>query len=451
MHKREEYGVTYKIAVIGSGPAGFYTTEAVLKLFDDAEIDIIECLPTPFGLVRYGVAPDHQSIKNVARAFDRTAGDDAVRFFGNVQVGREVTMDELLALYDAVVLATGAALDRHLGIPGDRLPGVIGSAAFVGWYNCHPDHVDLDPDLDVKSVAVIGVGNVALDVARLLARSEQELRGTDTHGRAMRALSSSPVRDIHIIGRRGPLEATFTPQELKEFGEMERAVPLVDAAQLPPDADTVPEKEHTAKKKNLAILQGYAANRGDEKPVRVHFLFHARPMEILGNDLVEGIRLERTVVENGRLMGTGETFTLDVGLVVPCIGYRTAQIPNVPFDEEHGHFENRDGLVRERLYAAGWARRGPTGTIATNRADGQDIARHILDECTPDPARRGRQGLRERLAERNVEVISFTDWQLIDAAERQAALGEGPRVKFTSVDDMLHAAHPVTEGKDAAK
>lgn len=449
--------MTYKIAVIGSGPAGFYTAEAILKLADapeapaTVEIDIIECLPTPFGLVRYGVAPDHQSIKTVARAFDRTARADAVRFFGNVRVGQDVSIGELLELYDAVVLATGAALDRQLGIPGDGLPGVIGSAAFVGWYNCHPDHVGLDPDLDVRAVAVIGVGNVALDVARLIARSPAELAGTDTHPEAVAALGRSPVRDIYIIGRRGPLEATFTPQELKEFGEMERAVALVDAAQLPGDAAGVPEKEFTAKKKNLAILQDYARNRGDEKPVRVHFLFHARPVGILGGEHVAGIRLERTVVEDGRLTGTGETFTLDVGLVVPAIGYRTAQISDVPFNEDHGHFETRDGQVRPRLYAAGWARRGPTGTIGTNKSDGQAIARHIFDECTPDPARQGRRGLRALLAARKVEVVSFTDWQLIDAAEVEAAQGQGPRLKFTQVDDMLQAVHAAAGDKDAAK
>ena len=359
--------MSHKIAIIGSGPAGFYTAEAILKTFDAPEIDIIECLPTPFGLVRYGVAPDHQSIKNVARTFVRTAQSDGVLFFGNVMVGRDVSIDELLDLYDAVVLATGAALDRHLGIPGDSLAGVIGSAAFVGWYNSHPDHVDLTPNLDVAAAAVIGVGNVALDVARLLARSEAELKGTDTHPRAMEALTHSTIRDIYVIGRRGPLEATFTPQELKEFGEMERAVPLVDAAQLPADAEDVPEKDHTAKKKNLAILQSYVPNRGDEKPVRVHFLFYARPVEISGDSRVESLTLERTAIEDGRLKGTGETFTLDVGLVVPCIGYRTEKISQVPFDEDHGHFLTEDGLVRTGLYAAGWARRGPTGTIATNR------------------------------------------------------------------------------------
>jgi ferredoxin--NADP+ reductase len=428
-----------KVAIVGSGPAGFYTAEAVLKAVPGAEVDIIERLPTPFGLVRYGVAPDHQSIKNISRVFDRTALSQTVRFFGHVTIGRDVTVPELLGLYDAVVMATGAPEDRHLGIPGEHLPGVVGSAAFVGWYNCHPDHVDLMPALDIEAAAVIGVGNVALDVARLLAKTAAELEGTDAHPGACEAIVKAPIRDIYVIGRRGPLDATFTPQELKEFGMLEEAVPLVDAAQLPADADSVPEKDHTAKKKNLAILQDYAARRPDEKPVRVHFLFYARPVEVLGRERVEALRLERTALIDGRVAGTGEVFTIPCGLVVPCIGYRTRRVADIPFNEEEGRFRNNDGHILPSLYATGWARRGPTGTIATNRADGQEIAQEIARTGQADPQKTGRAGLLSLLKERGVEPVSFTDWQRIDAAEQEAAAGQGPRRKFMKVEEMLKA------------
>lgn len=433
-----------KIAIIGSGPAGFYTAEALLKTFEAAEIDLIECLPTPFGLVRYGVAPDHQSIKNVAKAFEKTALRPGVRFFGNVAVGKDASIRELLDLYDAVVLATGAPKDRRMGIPGEDLANVVGSAAFVGWYNCHPDHVDLMLDLDVEAVAVIGVGNVALDVARLLAKNAEELARSDIAPQAADALARSSIRDIYVIGRRGPLEATFTPQELKEFGELQDAEVLVDPAQLPETAECVPDEERTAKKKNLAILQDYAKTRGngDGRQKRVHFLFYRRPAEILGDEMVNAITLERTTVDDsGKVSGTGEMITLDCGLVVPCIGYKTTPLPDVPFDAEDGHFKTKEGRIERGLFAAGWARRGPTGTIATNRADGQAVARQIEESCTPNPEKRGRAGLEKLLQARNVEIISFTDWQLIDEAERAAAEGPAPRRKFTSVDEMIHAAH----------
>ncbi len=427
---------TLHVAIVGTGPAGFYTAEA-LAADPAVRIDMIDRLPTPYGLVRGGVAPDHQSIKAVTRRYEKTAEKENVRFIGNLTVGRDVTIDELLALYDAVVLATGAPEDRPLAIAGADLPGVIGSAAFVGWYNCHPDFADLDIDLDIPSVAVIGNGNVALDVARVLAKTADEMAQSDIAPYAAGRIARAPIRDIYIFGRRGPLQAHFSPKELGEMGTLARAVPLVDAAQLP-SGDEEAELE-PARRKIVSILRRFASNRPADKPVRIHFEFFARPAEVLGTRCVCGLRLERTRLEDERAIGTGEYFEVPCGLVIPCIGYRTSPIPGVPYDERAGRFVNEEGRVRERLYVVGWARRGPTGTIGTNRPDGAEIAARIRKEVTP-AGREGGAGLDRLIAARGVEVVDFTDWKRIDAAECRAAPPPHPRLKFAHIADMLEAA-----------
>lgn len=429
--------MTAKIAIIGSGPAGFYTAEALLKELDGPQIDIIERYPTPFGLIRYGVAPDNQSIKKVAKRFEKTALSEGVRFLGNVTVGKDVSLDELRELYDAVVLATGAPVDRHLGLPGEDLEGVIGSAEFVGWYNCHPTAVDLNPDLDVEAAAVIGVGNVALDVARILARTAEEMTRTDLPEYAQKKIAASPIKDIYIIGRRGPLEASFTPQELKEFGHLAGAVPLVDAAQLPESADAVSEDERVVKKKNLAILKEYTERKAEEAPVRIHFMFYARPVEIQGTARVESLLLERTRLDDGRVQGTGETWTLPCGLVIPCIGYQGTAIDGAAFDADRGRYKSDKGVIEPGLYAVGWAQRGSSGTIGTNRHDGVAAARHIAANCTPDAAKKGGAGLDRILAQKGARPVAFSEWQIIDAAEQAAAADPAPRRKFTDVAEML--------------
>jgi ferredoxin--NADP+ reductase len=426
------------VAVIGAGPAGYYTAEALTNGRDDVRVDIIDRLPTPFGLIRAGVAPDHQSIKNVAKRYSATNDRDNVRFVGNLSLGRDITLKELQSLYDVVVLATGAAKDRELGVDGEDLTGVVGSSAFVSWYNSHPDFRDLAPDLKVASVAVIGNGNVAIDVARVLAKTADEMASSDLAPHAADQIHGAPIKDIYVFGRRGPSEASFTPKEMGELNELDNCVALVDTAQLPdPSGD---EALTGAQKKNMAALRKMALNDATSKNIRLHLLFYRRPMAVLGDERVCGIRLEKTKVEaDGSCVGTGEIETLPVGLVVPCIGYRSAPITDVPYNERRGRFENEDGLIADRLYCVGWARRGPTGTIGTNKPDGVGIAKKILDEVQP-ANREGRAGLDKIVQERDLKIVTFADWKKIDEAETGAAANGAPRVKFSSVDEMIEIA-----------
>lgn len=422
------------VAIVGSGPAGYYTAEALAAKDEAVAVDILDRLPTPYGLIRGGVAPDHQSIKQVAKRYEKTSLKPNVRFLGHVEVGRDVLIEELLELYDVVVLATGAPEDRKLGIEGEDLPGVWGSAAFVGWYNSHPDFSHFEPDLETPSVAVIGNGNVAIDVARVLAKTEAEMAHADLAPYAAEAIERAPIRDIYILGRRGPMEAKFTPKELGEMGELERCVPLVDPARLPPEG--AEDALEPGKRKVMALLRQFAGNRAGDKPVRLHFGFYAKPVAVLGEERVAGLRLARTRVEDGRCLDTGETFDLACGLVVPCIGYRSIPIPNVAFDTERGRFRNEDGRIADRLYAVGWARRGPTGTIGTNKPDGAVIAARILAEIRP-AGREGGAGFDALALQRGLEVVRFEDWKRIEEAEMAAAQGQHPRLKFSRIDDML--------------
>ncbi|TNE62799.1 MAG: pyridine nucleotide-disulfide oxidoreductase [Alphaproteobacteria bacterium] len=428
---------TLNVAVIGAGPAGYYTAEALTGGHDTVHVDIIDRLPTPFGLIRAGVAPDHQSIKNVSRRYEATNNRSNVRFVGNLSLGRDITLAELMELYDSVVLATGAAKDRPLGIEGEDLKGIIGSGPFVGWYNAHPDYKDLNPDLRVATVAVIGNGNVAIDVARVLAKTAEEMAGSDLADHAARPIHGSPIRDIYVLGRRGPLEASFTPNELREMNELEHCVALVDPAQLPDPA--LDPALTGAAKKNMPVLRLMAANRPDSKPVRLHLSFYLRPMAVLGDKCVCGLRLEKTRVDDGCCVGTGATEVLPVGLIVPCIGYRTSPIPDVPYDERYGRFKNTEGRIRDRLYCVGWAKRGPTGTIGTNKPDGLEVAEKILAEVHPQ-GREGRHGLDRIVRERDLHIVTFRDWKKIEAAEEAAACGGAPRRKITDVEEMVKLA-----------
>ena len=429
-----------QFAVIGSGPAGFYSVEALAKAYAGAaRIDLIDKLPVPYGLIRFGVAPDHQSIKAVSRRYDKVAEDEAVRFVGNVAVGRDVSVAELLDLYDAVVLATGAPHDRTLGIPGEDLPGVVGSAALVGWYNGHPEFADLDPPLGGATAAIIGNGNVALDVARILSKTRTEFEGSDIVGHALDVLGTSAIRTITIVGRRGPHQIAMTPKELGELGHLEAAVPHAEAADFP-DAEADAALEPGVRK-SVAHLRDYATPRDgalDSRPKHIHFDFFARPVAIEGNGRAERLIVERTRLdETGASVGTGETYAIPASLIVSCIGYASSPIDGVPFDERGGKFANEGGVIGDRLYCVGWARRGPSGTIGTNRPDGQEVAALIGAAFPPGGDRQGGDGLDTILTNRAVRPTSFTDWRTIEAAEVAAARAGSPREKMVRYDHWL--------------
>jgi len=430
------------VAIIGSGPAGYYAAEALQKQFGDAvRIDVLDRLPVPYGLIRFGVAPDHQSIKGVYRRYEKTALSENVRFVGNLDIGRQVSIDELQALYDAVVLATGAPLDRAIDLPGADLPGVIGSAAFVGWYNGHPDFAALAPPLGGKHVVVIGNGNVALDVARILSKTPDEFAGSDIVAHAYDALAASRVEQITILGRRGPHQIAMTPKELGELGELARAWPRVDPADLPePGADALLEP---GLRKSVAHLRTFAAIPEairDQKPVEILFDFFAMPVAIEGDGRAERVVVERTLLdERQRAQPTGERYAIPADMVVSCIGYRTPRIEGVPYEPGMGRFANSDGRILPGLYCVGWARRGPTGTIGTNKPDGALVAEHIAADVPGDSGKTGRAGLDALMASRALDIITFRDWKNIEKAEELRARAGAPREKFVCIDDMIAA------------
>lgn len=431
--------MTLSVAIVGSGPSGFYTAESLLRVRDDITIDIIERLPTPYGLIRAGVAPDHAKTKNVARAYEKTASDPRVTYFGNIEVGRDVTIPELRDMYDAVVLATGASVDKPLGIPGHDKAGVLGVAAFVGWYNGHPDFRDLAPDLNTEAVCVIGVGNVAVDVARVLVKTPAEMAATDIADYAAKAIHAAPIKDVYMCGRRGPLHAQFTNVELREMGQLEVAAPIVDPAQVPDDvppdvAADIGERNVRVVQRNLGTLREFSQMDPTGKEKRVHFKFFANPVEILGGDRVEGLRVEKTEVIDGRPEGTGEFEDIPCGLVIPAIGYYSEPIDGVPFDG--GRAKNEDGRIETGLYAVGWIKRGPSGVIGSNKPDGDGAAEQIIADF-PDGTKPGQEALTRHLAGNGARPVSFEEWKKIEAAEEANATHGAPRQKFVTIDDML--------------
>jgi len=427
-------------AVVGSGPAGFYTAEALEKAYgDSARIDILDRYPVPYGLIRFGVAPDHQSLKAVSKRYDKVAESAGVDFIGNVTVGRDVSVAELLDLYDAVILAIGAPHDRKLGIPGEDLPGVMGSAEFVGWYNGHPEFADLDPPLGGTHAAVIGNGNVALDCARILSKNRHEFEGSDIVGHALDALDHSAIRTITILGRRGPHQIAMTPKELGELGHLEAASPVVDGADFPPaEADDALEP---GQRKSITILREFVATPPDPaKPKRMVFDFFAKPLRIEGDGKAEKIIVERTELdEKGAARGTGETYEVPASLVISAIGYWTPQIDGVPYDERGTKFLNEGGRIADRLYAVGWARRGPTGTIGTNRPDGYEVADLIAAAMPAGSSedRAGAEGLKRLLESRGVMATDYDDWRKIEETETARARPGSPREKFVRHDEWL--------------
>src|SRR5271166_918974 len=404
-----------RIAIIGSGPAGCYLADNLLRLLPDSSSDILERLPVPFGLIRYGVAPDHQGTKAIARVLDRVLSRDHVSFFGNVEVGRDVRLDELMSLYHAVVLATGAERDRRLGIPGEDLPGVVGSGGFTGWYNGHPDHPAPQAQ-EVHSAVIIGNGNVAIDVARILAKGSAELAGSDLSPEVSAWLRSQPIEAIHIVGRRGAADAKFTDHELAELGTLERARPVVaDPGCLADESDMV------------ATLRRFAAE-DRPSPVTIHFHFSLTPIAFLGDSEVRGVQFRST---------DGNTLELPSQLAVTCIGYEAVACCTA--SPANGVFPNDNAKVKERLYVVGWAKRGSSGTIPTNRTEAQQVAQKILTEIT-DAGRPGGSALRELLEERHVCWVDHSAWRRVDAAELVRAGAGRCRRKFITVAAMLEAA-----------
>lgn len=433
------------IAIIGSGPAGYYTAEAMQKQFGDAvRVDIFDLLPVPYGLIRTGVAPDHQSIKGVSRRYEKVALTENVRFVGNVAVGRDISVAQLQSLYDAVVFATGAPKDRELGIDGEELGNVFGSAAFVGWYNGHPQFADLTPDLSGKTAIVIGMGNVALDVARILSKTAGEFSGSDIVSHALDALVASNIERIVILGRRGPHQIMMTPKELGELGQLERAAPHVARGDLPPAADDATLEP--GQRKSVTLLRDFAATPEHiraEKPIAIEFAFYAQPHSLHGEGKVQEIAIEHTKIEKGRAVGTGEIARLPADLVISCIGYRSVPIEGVPFDERAGRFANDDGRIMPGLYCVGWARRGPSGTIGTNRPDGYALVEKVAEDVASGALGRGdkagREGFDAFAVEHSLEPVTFRDWKRIEEAEEAAAREGAPREKFVDVEAMIRA------------
>ena len=462
-------GRPLRVAIVGAGPSGFYTAAALLAAAraeappavsgPAVSIDVLDRLPAPYGLVRYGVAPDHPKIKSVDRVFEKLCHDERVRFLGNVELGRDLSRAELLAHYDQVVYAVGGQSDRRLGIPGEDLAGSHSSTAFVAWYSGHPDFLDLEVDLSSEAAAVVGIGNVAMDVARILARTADDLATTDIADYALEVLAASRVRDIYVLARRGPVQAKCSPPELKELGEIEGVEVVVDGTdlELDPTSEAEAEEDRQAKK-NLELLAAYADADGGSPRRRIHLRFLASPVEVLGEDgKVAGLVVERTRLEDaggGRLraVGTGETETLPVGLVVRAIGYRSLPLADLPFDDRNGVIPNDKGRVIDpatgarlpREYVVGWVKRGPTGLIGSNKPDGVETAAAMLEDLPAldaVPAEAATPGAIDALlALRGARPVPFCDWQRLDALEVERGKPHGrPRVKFVRVADMLAA------------
>ncbi len=446
-----------RVAVVGSGPAGFYAAGALLAAETPFEVDMVERLPTPWGLVRLGVAPDHPKIKAVSRAFEKIAAQPGFRFLGNVELGRDLQHAELAAAYDAVVYAVGAQTDRRMGIPGEDLPGSWPATAFVAWYNGHPDFQEVPFDLDFDLVVVVGNGNVAVDVARMLALTREELAPTDTSDAAIEAIAASPLREIVMLGRRGPVQAAFTNPELKELGELAGADVIVDPADLELDAASEGALVgDTNALRNIEVLREYAVHVPEGKPRRVVLRFLSSPVAIQGTDRVEAVEIVRNRLDvdlRGRIaaVATDERESLPAGLVLRSVGYRGVAIPGVPFDEDRGTIRNERGRILDEsgqqvpgLYCTGWIKRGPSGVIGTNKKDATETVSLMLEDAeagTLRPQGHTAAEIDALLGERGVAHVLYDGWSAIDAHERGRGEAQGrPRVKLCTWDELLAAA-----------
>ena len=448
-----------RVAIVGAGPSGFYAAEHILKDGDlHAQVDLFDRLPTPFGLVRGGVAPDHPKIKSVIRVYEKTAARDGFRFFGHVKIGRDIEVEELEQLYHAIVFTVGCETDRSLGIPGEDLPGSHAATAFVGWYNAHPDYADDVFDLSCERAVVIGNGNVAMDVARMLALTDHELRQTDTADHAIELLDQKQIKEIVVLGRRGPVQAAFTNPEIKELGEMEDADVVVDPAdvELDPASKAFVSSDEADKttKVNYETLKEFSERSPEGKKQRIVLRFLVSPVEIKGEGKVESIVIGKNeLVEEGgalRAKDTGEREELECGLILRSVGYTGVPIEGVPFDERRGLILNEGGRILDSHdgghkvghYTAGWIKRGPSGVIGTNKKDALETVQHLFADVESGtllaPERPEPEAVEQLLGERGIRYVSFEDWQAIDEAEVGRGEPHGrPRVKFVRVEEML--------------
>ena len=438
-----------RVAVVGSGPAGIYTA-AALTGHDEAAIDVIDRLPTPFGLVRYGVAPDHEKMKSVAVALRRVLEHERVRFLGNIELGLDVSMADLHRHYDAIVVANGAAVDRRLGIRGEDLPGSFSATEFVSWYSGHP-YSALDMfTLTAESVIVIGVGNVAVDVARVLLKTADELRTTDIPDHVLATLSHSHVRDVTIIGRRGPAQAKFTTKELRELGELANADVVVQHEDLAlAEASEAELAGNAVARRNIEVLRAWSARTPVGRPRRVHLRFLLRPTAICGDGYVTGMEFARGRPEGtGGVAGTGESVQLPADMVLRSVGYRGLPIPGLPFDDERGVVPNaagrvvRDGAVVPGEYVAGWIKRGPSGVIGTNKHDATETVRCLLEDAPALPRREvaDADGIIDLLHQRGVRVVPWEGWEAIEALEIAAGRRRGSKQVKVAQRELLLAA-----------
>jgi len=439
--------------VVGSGPAGFYAAGPLLAR--GAQVDLIERLPTPWGLVRFGVAPDHPEIKAVSRVFEKIAREPGFRFFGNVDVGKTISPAELAELYEAVVYTVGAQTDRRLGIPGEDLPGSWPATAFVAWYNGHPDFQDLRFDLSGERAVVVGNGNVAVDVARMLSLTAEELAPTDTTDAAIEAIVGSGLREILMLGRRGPAQAAFTNPELKELGELAGADVVVDPADLvlDPASEAALADARSTARRNVDLLRDYAAREPEGKPRRLVLRFLVSPVAILGDGRVEAVEVVRNLLvadERGeiRAVAGDERETIPAGIVLRSVGYRGVALPGVPFDEGRGVIPNAEGRVLDEagepirgLYCAGWIKRGPSGVIGTNKKDASETVARLLEDFDAGLLSPGADDLEALLEERGLPFVDYAGWEAIDTHEQGLGAPRGrPRIKVVDWEELLGRA-----------
>ena len=449
-------GSTLRAAVIGAGPAGFYTTDQLLAA--GFEVDLFDALPTPFGLVRSGVAPDHPKLKSVTRIYEKTAAKPGFRFFGGVSLGEHVTRAELLERYHAVVYAVGTSADNRLGIPGEDRPGSHSATEFVAWYNGHPDYAGHEFDLSGGRAVVVGNGNVALDVARMLVLADEELGCTDTADHAIERFGRSTVEEVVVLGRRGPAQAAFTNPEVRELGELSRADVVCDGEQV---AEATEPETPTAKR-NVELFREYAGREPAGKSHRIELRFLRSPLEILGegeDGSVTGVRVAVNRLEDGRAVPTGDEEVIECGLVLRSIGYRGRPLADVPFDERRGLIRNEGGRVCDETgepcpgeYVVGWIKRGPSGVIGTNKKDAADTVARVLEDAEAgrlgDPARADADETAQWIAERAPDAVSWEGWQAIDEAEKAAGEPQGrPRVKLVRVADLVEAGRAAPAGR----
>jgi ferredoxin/flavodoxin---NADP+ reductase len=457
-----------RVAIVGSGPAGFYAAGHLLKDKErTVQVDIFDRLPTPWGLVRAGVAPDHPNIKAVSRVYEKTAQHPEFRFYGNVEYGRDVSYEDLAKRYHAVVYAVGAQTDKRMGIPGEDLPGSWAATEFVAWYNAHPDYRELEFDLSAERAIVIGNGNVAMDVTRMLASDPGELAKTDVADHSLPVLRDSNVKEVVVLGRRGPAQAAFTNPELLELRDMTGADVVVDPEDCrldPHSASTIEGEGNLTARRNVEILTEYASSELRGKHRRITLRFLVSPVEILGDDRVEGIRIVRNELhrdEDGALRPrpTDQEEVIPCGLVFRSIGYRGVPLPGLPFDESRCVLPNEAGRVLDPesgeplpgQYAVGWIKRGPTGIIGTNKKDAQETVTSVFEDLEqgrlPEPADPERDALEELLSERAPEHVTYAGWEAIDRAEREAGEPHGrPRVKLAALEELLEAARERVSG-----